>query len=40
MLQVDYKIRKQLFELRYYFKNYDRVELEVDNVFKFFFDDK
>nr|XP_034304543.1 trichohyalin isoform X9 [Crassostrea gigas] len=37
---VDYKTRKQPFELRHHPKNYDRVEPEVDNVLKPLPDDK
>lgn len=33
-LQVDYKTRKQPFEIRHHPKNYDRIEPEVDNILR------
>ncbi|XP_061195529.1 zinc finger CCCH domain-containing protein 13-like isoform X3 [Saccostrea echinata] len=37
---VDYKTRKQPFEIRHHPKNYDRIEPEVDNILKPLPDDK
>ncbi|XP_062606519.1 trichohyalin-like isoform X8 [Saccostrea cucullata] len=38
--KVDYKTRKQPFEIRHHPKNYDRIEPEVDNILKPLPDDK
>ncbi|XP_055999152.1 trichohyalin-like isoform X24 [Ostrea edulis] len=38
--KVDYKTRKQPFEIRHHPRNYDRVEPEVDNILKPLPDDK
>lgn len=37
---MDYKTRKQPFEIRHHPRNYDRVEPEVDNILKPLPDDK